>query len=75
MGERLLTRPFVFACLATFGALLAIGILIPVLPLYAKGPLDAGSIGVGLAVATASVTALLLQPVAGRFGDRMGGGR
>jgi MFS family permease len=72
MGERLLTRPFVLACLATFGALLAIGILIPVLPLYAKGPLDAGSVGVGLAVASASATALLLQPIAGRFGDRVG---
>jgi predicted MFS family arabinose efflux permease len=58
---RVLTRPFVLACLATFGALLSIGMLIPVLPVFAEDELGAGSIGVGLAVATASPTALLLQ--------------
>ena len=72
MHDSVLTRPFLLTCLATFGCLLSVGMLIPVLPLYAKGPLSVGSIGVGLAVATASPTALLLQPIAGRFGDRMG---
>ncbi len=70
--DRLLTRAFVLACLATFGALLGIGMLIPVLPLYAKGELGAGSVGVGLAVAAAGPTALLLQPLGGRLGDRIG---
>jgi MFS family permease len=69
---RLLTPPFVVAWLSTFFVLLAIGMLMPVLPLYAKGPLDQGSVGVGLAVAAASPTALLLQPLAGRLGDRRG---
>jgi MFS family permease len=69
---RLLTAPFVLAVVATLGIFLAIGMLLPVLPVYAKGPLDVGTIGVGLAVAAASPTALLFQPVAGRLGDRRG---
>jgi hypothetical protein len=40
-----------------------------VLPRYAEGPLGAGSVGVGLAVGAASLTALLAQPPAGRLGD------
>lgn len=70
--DRLLTLPFVLAVLATFGVFATIGMLLPVLPLYAKGPLDVGNVGIGLAVAAASPTALLFQPVAGRLGDRRG---
>jgi MFS family permease len=67
-----LSAPFVLAVLVIFGVAFAIGLLLPVLPLYAKGPLDVGSVGVGLAVAAASPTALLVQPLAGRLGDRRG---
>jgi MFS family permease len=70
--DRLLTRAFAFVWLATFGSLLAVGMLLPVLPVYARGPLDVGDLGVGVAVAAASPTALLLQPIAGRLGDRRG---
>lgn len=69
---RLLTMPFLLAVAATLGIFLSIGMLLPVLPVYAKGPLDAGSIGIGLAVAAASPTALLFQPIAGRLGDAHG---
>lgn len=69
---RLLSTPFVLAVLAILGVSLTIGMLLPVLPVYAKGPLDAGSVGVGLAVAAASPTAFLFQPLAGRLGDRRG---
>jgi MFS family permease len=71
-SDRLLSVPFVLAVLATLGVFLAIGMLLPVLPVYAKGPLDVGSVGIGLAVAAASPTALLFQPIAGRLGDRRG---
>jgi MFS family permease len=70
--ERLLTRPFVLAVVAEFGVFLTIGMLLPVIPLYAKGPLGEGSVGVGLAVAAVSPTALLFQPLIGQLGDRRG---
>ena len=69
---RLLTTPFVLAVLAELGVCLSIGMLLGVLPLYAKGPLDAGSVGVGLAVAALSPSAIFFQPIAGRVGDRRG---
>jgi MFS family permease len=69
---RLVSQPFVLAVLAIFGVALTIGMLLPVLPLFAKGPLDSGSVGVGIAVAAASPTALLIQPLAGRLADRRG---
>lgn len=70
--QRLVTRAFGLVVLSAFGVMLAIGMLLPVLPLYAEGPLGVGDVGVGLAVAAASPTALLLQPFAGRYGDRIG---
>jgi MFS family permease len=69
---KLLTRPFALAWASTFGVFMTIGMLLPILPVFAKGPLDAGGVGVGLAVAAASPTALLLQPVAGRLADLHG---
>jgi MFS family permease len=68
----LVTRAFVLNWASTFFLLLSIGTLLPVLPLYAKGPLDQTGVGVGLAVAMASPTAFLFQPLAGRLGDRRG---
>jgi MFS family permease len=71
-SQRLLTRPFAKNWAATFLLLLSIGTLLPVLPLYAKGPLDVGGLGIGLAVAAASPTAFLFQPLGGRLADRRG---
>jgi MFS family permease len=69
---RLLTRPFMLAVLAELGVCLTIGMLLSTLPLYAEGPLAAGSLGVGLAVAALSPTAVVFQPIAGRVGDVRG---
>ena len=71
-ATRLDGRPFVRPWAATILPLLAIGMLLPVLPLYARGPLEAGGLGVGLTVAAASPAAFLFQPLAGRLGDRRG---
>lgn len=70
--ERLLSRAFVLVIAVDLAVCLTIGMLLPTLPLYAKGPLDSGNLGVGIAVAAVNPTALLLQPFAGRLGDRRG---
>ena len=70
--SRVVTPAFLLIAAATFFAFLSIGIVIPVLPRYAEGPLGANSIGVGIAVGAASVAALLAQPPAGRLGDLRG---
>jgi MFS family permease len=71
-ADRVLSKPFVLVVLAEFGVCLAIGMLLVVLPVYAKGPLNAGSVGVGIAVAAVSPALLVFQPIAGRIGDRRG---
>ncbi len=71
-APRLLTRPFLLAVLAELGVCITIGMLLGTLPLYAKGPLESGAVGVGLAVGSLSVTAVVFQPIAGRVGDRRG---
>ena len=68
----LLTRPFVLAVAVELGICLTIGMLLGTLPLYAEGPLEAGAVGVGLAVGALSITAVLFQPIAGRVGDLRG---
>jgi MFS family permease len=70
--DRLLTRPFVLTVVAEFGVFMTIGMLLPIVPVYAKDALGAGSVGIGVAVAAASPTALLFQPFVGKLGDRHG---
>lgn len=57
---------------STFGGMLSLGMLLPVLPRYAEGPLAAGAVGVGLSVGASSITAVLAQPLLGRLGDVRG---
>jgi len=56
----------------TFCGLLAIGAVLPVLPRYVTGPLDAGNLAVGIVIGAYAVTGLLLRPFAGRYADRVG---
>ncbi len=56
----------------TFFCLLAVGAVLPVLPRYVNGPLNAGNVAVGIVVGAYAVTGLLLRPVAGRLADRRG---
>ncbi len=56
----------------TFSGLVAVGAVLPVLPRYVHGPLDAGNIAVGVVIGSYAVTGLLLRPVAGRIADRRG---
>jgi MFS family permease len=50
----------------------AIGLLIPVLPLYVEGPLGGGGMAIGVAVGAFSFSAALVRPAVGRLGDRAG---
>jgi MFS family permease len=56
----------------TFAGLLAVGAVLPVLPRYVDGPLDAGNVAVGVVIGAYAVTGLLLRPFAGRLADRRG---
>jgi len=56
----------------TFCCLLAVGAVLPVLPRYVHGPLDAGNLAVGVVIGCYAVTGLLLRPFAGRFADHRG---
>jgi MFS family permease len=56
----------------TFAALVAVGAVLPVLPRYVHGPLDAGNVAVGVVIGAYAVTGLLFRPLAGRLADRRG---
>jgi MFS family permease len=70
--ERLLTPRFLLVVSSGLSYFMAIGMLIPVVPRYVKGPLSSGNVGVGVAVGSLFVGAVLLRPYAGRLGDRFG---
>ncbi len=57
--------------LSVFIALLGIGIIVPVMPVFAES-LGATGIGLGLIIAAFSVTRGFFQPIAGSFSDRWG---
>jgi MFS family permease len=75
-GERApVARPgaaFAGVFAVTFCGLLAVGAVLPVLPRYVHGPLDAGNIAVGVVIGSYAVTGLLLRPLAGRLADHRG---
>ena len=56
----------------TFCGLLAVGAVLPVLPRYVRGPLDAGDVAVGVVIGSYAITGLLLRPFAGRLADHRG---
>lgn len=69
---RLFTGAFGILWVATLAYFVADGLTLPTAPRFAAGPLGADSLGVGLAIGSFSVTALLLRPWTGRLSDRYG---
>jgi MFS family permease len=69
---RLVTLDFARVWAATFGAFLTFGMVVLGLPLYVKDELGYGSVGVGLAMGAASLTAIVFSPLSGRIADRRG---
>ena len=72
VSERLITGPFVRVWLGTFAAFASFGFVLVVLPLYSADELGRGSLGVGIAMGAASITAVLGGPPVGRIADRRG---
>lgn len=70
--DRLITTPFVVVTAAALAFFMYIGTLLPLVPLYIEGPLDAGEFGVGLNAAFFAVAAIVARPVLGRLADRFG---
>jgi MFS family permease len=71
-GDRLITAPFVIVTTAAFFFFMYIGRLIPVVPLFIEGPLDAGELGIGINLAVFATAAILARPAIGRLADRYG---
>jgi MFS family permease len=58
--------------IVTFCGLVAVGAVLPVLPRFIHGPLDAGNVAVGVVIGSYAITGLLLRPFAGRLADHRG---
>jgi MFS family permease len=71
-GDRLVTRPFVTLVAAGLAFFTAGSTVLPVASQFAEGPLDATTVGVGIAIGAFAIGSLLLRPVVGWGSDRFG---
>jgi MFS family permease len=71
-APRLITPAFVALAAATLAFFIAGGIVLPIVPRFAKDALGADAAGIGIAGASFSIAALLLRPVVGWSSDRFG---
>jgi MFS family permease len=70
--EKVISPVFLLVTFATFAYFLAVGAIIPTLPRYVEGPLQSGSVSVGLAMGAFALTAVVLRPLVGRISDSRG---
>jgi MFS family permease len=68
----LFTPAFATLTVASLAYFTAAGMTIPALPRFVEGPLGGGNVAVGMVFGAFSVSAVLLRPTAGLFGDRRG---
>lgn len=69
---RLVTPTFVLITVAAFGYFTALGMHLPVLPRYVEDELGGSGFAVGVAVGAFAVSAALVRPAVGRWGDTLG---
>ena len=69
---RLITKPFVAVTVTAFVFFFYIGIVLVTLPLFVENELGSGEFGVGLAVASFAVAAVVARPFLGRLIERHG---
>ena len=67
----MLSRPFLILAMAIFTATLGIGMVAPILPVYARS-LGASGAAVGLTFSAFALTQVFISPFAGRLADRYG---
>jgi MFS family permease len=65
-------QAFAALFLAGFLVFLGLGVVIPVLPRYVKGPIGGGDFAVGLVTGAFAFTAVLARPIGGRIVDSRG---
>jgi len=70
-GEFPVRRAFVSLFISVAVAMIGVGIIAPILPLYAKG-FSASGVSIGLVFAAFSLSRSVLGPLVGRFSDRVG---
>jgi len=57
---------------ATLLNMLSVGAALPVLPRFVKGPIGGSDVEVGLVIGAFAFAAIIVRPLAGRWGDRRG---
>jgi MFS family permease len=70
--SRVVSPAFIALAIATLAFFVAGGIVLPVASLYAKGPLRTDAAGVGVALGSFSIAALVMRPFVGWASDRFG---
>jgi MFS family permease len=70
--SRVVSPAFIALAIATLAFFVAGGIVLPVASLYAKGPLGTDAAGVGVALGSFSIAALVMRPFVGWASDRFG---
>jgi len=71
-APRLITPAFVAVAAATLAFFISAGIVLPVAPRFAQQSLGADQLGIGVAIASFSIAALILRPIVGWSSDRFG---
>ena len=71
-GDARVAPAFAAVFAVTMLNLLAVGALLPVLPLYVKGPLGEGDLAVGVAIGAYAITGIAFRPLAGVLADSRG---
>lgn len=52
--------------------MLSVGVTLPIMPLYVRGPIGAGDVAVGIVTGAFAITGLASRPLAGTFADSRG---
>ncbi len=66
------TRPFTVLWISMFAAMIGIAMLSPLIPVFVREDLGGPEIAVALAFAGVTAPMMVLSPLIGRFGDRVG---